>query len=179
MRPKPLLSVALPLAVGVGGREELCEFELAEEPPSDFGVRLADSLPAGLQVVSLAPYREARRAAARVVGAVYELELTIADPLPADDPGSRLEQAAELFVEATNFLIAEVKADRVRTTDVKTYVDRVELRKGGEGTYLLAFAARVTPTGTVRPLGVVDAIGSLAGLELSVTEILRTRIVLS
>jgi hypothetical protein len=113
------------------------------------------------------------------VGAVYELELTIADPLPADDPGLRLEQAAELFAEATNFLIAEVKADRVRTTDVKTYVDRVEFRKGEEGTYLLAFAARVTPTGTVRPLGVVDAIGSLAGLELSVTEILRTRIVLS
>ena len=179
MRPKPLLSVALPLAVGMGGREELCEFELAEEPPSDFGVRLVDSLPAGLEVVSLAPYREARRAAARVVGAVYELELTIADPLPADDPGARLEQAAELFAEATNFLIAEVKADRVRTTDVKTYVDRVELRQGEEGTYSLAFAARVTPTGTVRPLGVVDAIGSLAGLELSVIDILRTRIVLS
>ncbi len=179
MRPKPLLSVALPLAVGVGGHEELCEFELAEEPPSDFGVRLAGSLPAGLQVVSLAPYREARRAAARVAGAVYELELTIANPLPRDDPGARLERAAQLFAEATNFLIAEVRADRVRTTDVKTYVDRVELRKGPEGTYVLAFAARVTPTGTVRPLGVVDAIGSLAGLELSVTEILRTRIVLS
>ncbi len=56
MRPKPLLSVALPLAVGVAGREEMCEFELAEEPPRDFGARLADSLPAGLQMVSLAPY---------------------------------------------------------------------------------------------------------------------------
>ncbi|HEY5530313.1 MAG TPA: TIGR03960 family B12-binding radical SAM protein, partial [Thermoleophilia bacterium] len=33
MRPKAILTLVLPLAVGVCGRGEMCEFELAEEPP--------------------------------------------------------------------------------------------------------------------------------------------------
>ena len=63
--------------------------------------------------------------------------------------------------------------------DVKKYVDRIDFRRRAGGGYSLLFTARVTPTGSVRPLKVAEALLSLAGLEPEVTEILRTRILLA
>ena len=57
MRPKPLLSLALPLGVGVEGLEELCEFELAEEPAAGFAERLAAALPGHMRLLDLRALR--------------------------------------------------------------------------------------------------------------------------
>ncbi len=77
MRPKPLLSLALPLGVGTEGLDELCEFELADEPAEGFAERLAAALPGHMRLLDLRPYEEARRLAARVTGASYQVMFSV------------------------------------------------------------------------------------------------------
>ena len=79
MRPKPLLTLALPLAVGVEGLRELCEFELAEEPAAGFrGAAGRGPARAHGAARRWSPTRRRRSLAARVVGASYEVEVDVA-----------------------------------------------------------------------------------------------------
>ncbi len=96
MRPKPLLSLAFPLAVGVEGLQELCEFELAEPPPLPFFERLGAALPGHIHLLSLAPYEARRSLSARVIGAVYEARVRVLPP----GRGARPEPAAPPVVGA-------------------------------------------------------------------------------
>ena len=77
MRPKPLLSLTLPLGVGIEGLDELCEFELADEPAEGFAERLATALPGHMRLLDLRPYEAARRLAARVTGASYQVVFSV------------------------------------------------------------------------------------------------------
>jgi radical SAM-linked protein len=177
MRPKALLTLVLPLAVGVCGRGEMCEFELAEEPPSGFIARLVSSLPPGMQVVSSAPYHAARRAAGRVIGATYEV--TVTTDLAVGCAGERFARAVRLFAEAAAVPVLVAKGDGVRSTDVKTFVDSLEVRPGEGNDRVVVFTARVSPSGTVRPETVTASLAVLGGFELDVTKIERTEILLS
>lgn len=76
MRPKALLSLALPLGVGIEGLEELCEFELVEEPEGDFEARLARALPGHIQLRGLARCEKGPRLGTRVVAAAYQVTFT-------------------------------------------------------------------------------------------------------
>src|SRR5680860_796717 len=67
MRPKPLLSLAMPRGVGVEGLAELAEFTLQGPPVPEFAERLQEALPDGFRVRGFEPYHHARSAAARVV----------------------------------------------------------------------------------------------------------------
>ncbi len=62
MRPKALLTLVLPLGVGVQGLDELCEFDLAEKPPEGFVERLAADLPGHMTLLSLERYEGRRHA---------------------------------------------------------------------------------------------------------------------
>lgn len=183
LRPKPLLSLALPLAVGVDGLQELCEFELAEEPPLLFLERLSTALPAHMRVLSLAPYDGPRSLASRVVGATYEVEVrppppeTGATALPGES--APLVKAAARFAAASVLRVEETREGRVREVDVKAYVDRLRVEPGKEGVHTLVFRAAVTPSGTTRPERVVQAMSVLTGLELEIVHITRTEIELA
>ena len=225
MRPKPLLSLALPLAVGVEGRRELCEFELAEDPGPDFADRLAASLPDHMRLLSLEPYSGARSLAARVVAASYEVVVSVAPgpagagaaapqaaaPQAAAPQAAAPQAAAELrlggasesghdlcavlaaaadgFRRSPELVVEEAREGRVRRVDVKRYVDVVSVRPGSvrpgsvrpgsEGLCTLAFRAAITPDGTARPERVVDALGRLAGIGLSIKKIERIEVYLS
>ncbi len=176
LRPKPQLSLALPLAVGMEAHAELCEFELAAAPPSDFAERLAAALPPGLLVASLEPYEVARHAAARVVAVEYEVEL---EGAPDADIRSLMELAAERFAAASQLIRQERREDRVRTLDVKMYVGRVEVASGGMGGATVSFRVAVTPTGSARPERVVEALAELAGVEVVMRRGTRTKVVLA
>jgi radical SAM-linked protein len=176
LRPKPLLSLALPLAVGMEARAEFCEFELATAPPPCFAKNLAAALPAGLQLISLESYEAARHAAARVVAVEYEVELE-ADQ--GADLGPVMAIAAERFAAAPQLIREERRDDRVRTLDVKAYVDHVDLVSSGASAATVSFRIAVTPTGSARPERVVEALAELAGIELDMRRGTRTRVVLA
>jgi radical SAM-linked protein len=177
MRPKPLLSLALPLAVGVEGLHELCEFELAEEAGPSFVDRLAASLPAHMQLHTLEPYEASRSLPARVVGASYRVQVSASsDPLNGGDLGVILADAVRRFADAPQAPIEKERDGRVRRVDVKAYVDRVSVETGTGAVRTLSFRTAVTPAGTARPERVVEALSNLVGVRLEIKSISRTRI---
>ncbi len=138
MRPKPLLSLVLPLGVGTEGLDELCEFELADEPAEGFAERLAAALPGHMRLLDLRPYEEARRLAARVTGASYQVMFSVAaaDGDARDSDAARTANAAALFegarrfAEAGAWVVEETREDRVRAVDVRRYVKEISMSPG-------------------------------------------------
>jgi radical SAM-linked protein len=185
MRPKPLLSLALPLAVGVEGLEELAEFELAEEAdPGLFG-RLAASLPENMRLLSLASYEERRSLAARIVGASYEVQVKAVahrSDMPEQARAARpnltstLGDAAARFRESSELPVQEKREGGIRRVDVKEYVDSVSVEKGPGSAATLSFRVKISPSGSTRPERVVQALEALTGSELAIAGVTRTRI---
>ncbi len=203
MRPKPLLSLALPLGVGIEGLAELCEFELADDPGNDFGERLAAALPGHMRLLGLERHATARRVAARVTGAAYEVVFKVeeaaaeaaeaatggdasgtAEAAGAPDAAGTPEAAGALLAggrrlgDAAEWVVEETREGRVRTVDVKRYVKEVVLGRGEEGEWNMTFTVSVTPVGTARPQLVVKALGEASGLRLAPVSIRRTGILL-
>jgi radical SAM-linked protein len=175
MRPKPLLSLALPLAVGLAGDAELCEFALAEAPPPDFTARLAHALPAGIRILKVEPYAETRHVSARVVAVKYEVAV---ESDTCADVARTLVVAASQLGQLPTLVMEEQRGDKVRRFDLKEYVSEVEVTGEGSDSALpgrasalpgratLAFRVRVTPQGSVRPQRVVEALARFAAVEL-------------
>lgn len=180
MRPKPLLSMALPLAVGVEGLREMCEFQLAEEPGSEFSRRLAAALPRHMQLLALEPYTATRSLPARVIGATYQAGVTAAIERSGQMRlGETLAAAAARFQVASEIWVEEAKGERVRRINVRKYVEHVLVERGPGESFTLMFRVAVTPAGTARPEHVVDGVGRLAGVQLEIEMIRRTEIHLS
>jgi radical SAM family uncharacterized protein/radical SAM-linked protein len=181
MRPKVLLSLALPLAVGLEGLHEMAEFELADDPGPGFAARLAAALPEHMALTALEPYEARRGLPARVLGVSYEVEVHFpAEGWGGRSPAAGLGDAAVSFGRSSSLLVEEIREGRVREVDVKKYVPAVSVREGaGEGaeaTSTLVFRAAVTPAGTARPERVVEALEVLAGGPLRIGRIIRTSI---
>jgi radical SAM-linked protein len=177
MRPKALLSLALPLAVGVESLSELAEFELLEQADEEFEARLKASLPEHMRLLGVRAYAGRKAVAARVVGASYEVQVRTA--AGTDDHVGKLQAACQQFAASGQLLVEERRESETRQVDVRRYVDTVECEKGEEGGVRLAFKALVGPSGTARPERVVEALGVLAHLDLDLERVIRTRIHLS
>ncbi len=177
MRPKALLSLALPLAVGVESLGELAEFELFKEADEEFATRLKASLPEHMLLLGLRPYAGRKAVAARVVGASYEVYVRTA--AGTDDPFGKLQAACRQFATSEQLLVEEKRERETRQVDVRRYVDTVVCERGDEGGALLSFRAEVGPSGTARPERVIEAVGALAQADLDVERVVRTRIHLS
>ncbi len=179
MRPKPLLTIVLPLGVGVQGLHELCEFDLAEDPGEGFVARLESSLPSHVRLLGLEPYAGRRHLAARVLGASHRVVFSAGDT-SADPAGveAALWDGAQRFEEAGEWAVQEARQDRVRRVDVRRYVAHIDVRPSADGEWEARFAAAVTPTGSARPETVLRALEQASGLNLTVLEVFRTDIVL-
>jgi radical SAM-linked protein len=183
MRPKPLLTLALPLGVGVQGLDELCEFELAEEPPEGFAERLGADLPGHMRLLSLGRYEGRRHLAALVKGASFRVSFAVCvdegDRAHEDATVARaLFDGARRFREAAEWMVEEIREDQVRLADVRRYVNYVDVQRDSAGRWCVEFAAAVTPTGTARPENVLKALEQASGLRFSVRETIRTGIML-
>jgi radical SAM-linked protein len=184
IRPKALLSLALPLGVGIEGLNELCEFELADEPEEGFAERLSAALPGHMRLLELQPYHAGRRLAARVTGASYEVDFVAGlidkeTGAPGTDEkavSTRLTAGAMRFADAQEWVVEETREDRVRAVDVKRYVRQVEVSRGARGSWTARFAAAVTPAGSARPEVVLKALQQASGLDLVPVSVRRTQI---
>lgn len=182
MRPKPLLTLVMPLGVGVQGLDELCEFDLAEDPGEGFAVRLAAALPGHMSLLALDRYHGRRHLAARVVGATYGVVFSVRDVEAAAGAREAAEDALKMgqqrFAQAGEWPLEETREGRTRTVDIKRYVERIDVRRRSGGEWYAGFTAAVTPAGTARPENVLRALKSAAGVDLISKEVFRTGIIL-
>ena len=177
MRPKPQLSVALPRAVGVEGRAELCEFTLARHPPRDFAMRLAAALPVGMQVSGLGPFVGHRSLPARVTGARYRVEVAPVVAGVGTGMSAILMAARSGYTTAEAAVVERVREGRSKAVDVKAYVARIDAEPTTRGV-ALSFTTKVTPNGTVRPEEVVATVAWIAGVDVVTVRCERLEIVL-
>jgi radical SAM-linked protein len=164
MKPRPVISLALPRAVGVQALADLADVELLAEPDPDEVVdRLNAELPQGMTVVSVEPAEGRRTAAARVEAAEYEVEVD--DDVDWPEALGAFAAAERLEVVRT----APGKPDR--TVDVRSYCSSIEHEPG-----LLRMELRMTDSGTARPDEIAQAVAGLAGRTATIKRLVRTRI---
>lgn len=160
-RPKPRMTFASALAVGVIGLDEVMELELAEilEDPETLR-RLRDAAPPGLDFLSVetlasgAPKPVVRR-------------LWFEIPVPPDRQAT-VARAAEEFLARDRHEIR--RPDSGRTLDLHALVDPLELADGR-----LRFGLLMTDAGTARPREVLEAL-AVGDLESQGHVIVRTQV---
>jgi radical SAM-linked protein len=162
MKPRPVISLALPRAVGVETLADVADVELVgEHDPDELRERLAGRLPAGISVARV-ERADGRPAAARVAGARYAVH--VEEDLDWDAAVSRFLGSAEARVVRRS-----PKGERA--VDVRRFCRALEHAPGR----LLA-ELELTPDGTARPEEVARAAAALVGAEATVNRIVRTEI---
>jgi radical SAM-linked protein len=168
MRPKPVISLALPRAVGVESSDELALVELVHDPIGDeeawlaaLAERLNATLPDGVRV------HAAHRAAAgktRVISVQYHV------PVEADP--ALLEQAAAVYAELDEAPVVRTSPKGSKTVDVRRSVAAVRPSAGG-----VEFDIAVSDDGFARPEEVVRALADAIDAPLRAGAPIRVQIV--
>ena len=165
MKPRPVIALALPRAVGVESVAELADVELTEAAECDqIADRLASELPEGFSLGSIEP-AEGKPAASRVRAVHYLVDVT--GDLDWDAAIHRYMTADEAVVTRS----APNKA--AKRIDVRSYCSQVERVPSG-----LAARIELTGAGTARPEEVATAVAATLGATPTITRIVRTQIVL-
>jgi radical SAM-linked protein len=165
MKPRPVIALALPRAVGVESEGELADVELTSDPaPAELRERLARQLPAGFDLLAV-EHAEGKQAASRVQAVHYRIDA--ADGVDWEDAVARYLAAGEAPVIRT----APNKADK--RIDVRRFCSRLEPAAGG-----LHAEIELTDAGTARPEEVATAVAATIGATPTITRIVRTEIVL-
>lgn len=156
--PRPYLSFALPLAVGVAGRSEYLEIELADSVPAEeIAKRLAAELPSGFKVKAVRPAVPGIPALPSLVAAAAYLARPFWQPEPT---------AAAVELAVTELLSREEisAGEKGKERNIRPGIWRVRPRvlKGRlHLSLLLAAGSRQH----VRPEWVLEALASLGGWQ--------------
>ena len=151
MKPRPVISLAMPRAVGVQAQADLAVVPHAQ-------------LPHGIRVVRV-ELAEGRTAASRVEAAEYEVE--VEDDVDWPRALSAFAAAGRCEVVRT----APGKADR--RIDVRSYCSSIEHDAGR-----LRMELRMTEAGTARPDEIAQAVAGLIGRTANIKRLVRTQICL-
>jgi radical SAM-linked protein len=140
--PRPKIVFAMPLGLGIEGRDEVVDLELSEpREPSNVLRQLAEHSPSGLDWLAAEALPE-RSSAPRAVAVEYCLDL------PAE---RRVEArtALEALQAASSRLVTRRRPDRDReqTIDLRPFLLDAELTDQGR----LRARLKVSPEGSVRP----------------------------
>lgn len=156
MRPKPRLSLGLPLPVGVEGRYELAVAGVAEAGGDEAGAaeRLCAAAPPGISILGVEACGESVRL--RPEHAVYE-------GLVAVDP-ELLGDAAARFLASERCVVTRFRPDGEREVDVRRTLKNVVVEAdeaGEEGTLArVGFVIRHRGDGAARPAELLAALGA-------------------
>jgi radical SAM-linked protein len=165
MKPRPVISLALPRAVGVESEGEVAEVQLADDPTVELlSEALATQLPAGLSLLAVQP-AESKPAASRIAAARYRVE--VADDL--DWPAAVDRYAAEEHAVVVRRSFGKAPKD----IDVKRFCPRVEYTPG-----VLTARIEMTAAGTARPEELATAVAATVGATTTINRLVRTEIVL-
>jgi len=165
--PRPKIVFALALALGIEGRREVVDLELAGPiEPADVLRRLQAASPPGLdwlEVEAVAPGRSAPQAEA----VRYLLEI------PVDRRDAARSRLA-ILLESQHWPYTRHRPDRDVAIDVRPFVLGAELDPLG----VLRFQMKMTPNGSARPEEVIDTLG-LSDLLGQGTVLVRTEVELA
>jgi radical SAM-linked protein len=163
MKPRPVISLALPRAVGVESECEIADVRLRDEADTDELCRRLDGqLPDGLILLS-AELAEGRPASSRVRAVAYQVDVT--DDVDWDEAIARYQAAEEAAVTRK----APNKADK--QVDVKQFCSGIDHRRGR-----LSIELELTGAGTARPEEVVHAVAAQVGATPTIRRLVRTAI---
>ena len=166
MKPRPVISLALPRAVGVESTAEIADVELVADPtPEQLTEGLSRQVPEGVTITGVVP-AEGRPASSRVRRVRYEA--TVDEDLDWDEALTLFEQADEAVVVRT----APGKPDK--RVDVKRFCSGVEHRP-----QRLLLAVELTGAGTARPEEIIQSVAAQVGATPSIDRIVRTAIELA
>jgi radical SAM-linked protein len=171
MRPKPRLSLVLPLPVGAAALCEPAVVELAdaeqteEAAPGGRLARLRAAAPEGLGIEALEPAAARPRPVA--VSADYECEL-VAKP-------ERLAQALAWFEEQEHVTTKRTSPKGTKSVDLRHYVGGVSVKRSHSGS-LLGFTVRYESAGAARPEEFVRLLAVRAGADPVMRDLVRTRV---
>ncbi len=164
MKPRPMISLALPRAVGVESLGDLADVEIAGDPePEELAERLAAQLPAGLAVRAVERVA-GRRAASRVDAVRYAIEV---------DGGLDWDEAARRFLAAPAAHVVRRSPKGERQVDVRRFCRDVRHADGR-----LVAELALTEAGTARPEEVVTCVAAQVGATPTVHRVVREQIAL-
>jgi radical SAM-linked protein len=145
--PRPKVVFTLALALGIEGRREVVELELAEPmEPAELLRRLAAAAPPGFVWLDAEAVPQGRAAQPDVVH--YALDVPAARRPDA-------EAALAAFLASTEWPYTRVRPDRTLALDLRPFVLDAELDPLG----VLRFRIKMLPGGSARPEEVIDALG--------------------
>jgi radical SAM-linked protein len=156
MRPKPRISLPLPLPVGAAGLEELAVVEVPDEVPGSAAAlrALRAAAPPGLEPLSVVVGGQHPRPQAREVEYACRIEA---------DAGA-LSAAVERYASEASVVRERVSPKGRRTLDLKDYVAGAVTEAVAGGTEL-RFTIRHGAEGAARPQEFIDLIAEWAGVE--------------
>ena len=147
--PRPKIVFTLALALGIEGRREVLELDLAEPlEPAEILSRLRAEAPAGLVFLEAEAVPPGRPAHAQAVD--YQFDV------PADRRDAARAALAQ-FLASTSWPYTRHRPDRDRdvAVDLRPFVLDAELEAAGR----LRFRLKISPNGSARPEELIDALG--------------------
>ena len=161
--PHLKFSLASALGVGVVSYTEFVEIELAEPVEIEAAARALDAaLPRGIRVLAADAVNTHHPALmAQAAGASYRVTL----PYDKD-----MSQAVEQFNAAESLLFKKAAPKtkaKVKEIDVKFYIPHLDSECQGKET-VLAFDCKITATGSMKAVDLLNALNEQYGLELPV-----------
>jgi len=144
--PRPKVVFTLALALGIEGRQEVVELELAEPmAPAEALARLTAVAPAGFEWLSVEGVPPGRAAQPQTVA--YEFMI------PSDRWEAARTRLAE-FMAAQEWPYTRQRPDRTVAIDLRPFVLDAELEPSG----VLWFRMKISPSGSARPEELIDAL---------------------
>jgi radical SAM-linked protein len=163
MKPRPVISLALPRAVGTETLADVADVELrGDHEPLDVQERLANHLPMGMTALVVEP-ATGKQAASRVESVAYRVE--VADDLNWDAALAAFAAAETCEVVRT----APKKASK--RVDVRRFCTELTHEPGA-----LEMELAVTDAGTARPEELTQAVAALVGATPTIERLVRTAI---
>ncbi len=147
--PRPKIVFTLALALGIEGRREVLELDLAAPmEPAEVERRLSAAAPPGLDFFEAEAVPRGRPAHAEAVE--YRLDI------PADRRNTA-QAALARFLASTSWPYTRHRPDRDRdiAIDLRPFVLEAELDQAGA----LRFRMKISPNGSARPEELIEALG--------------------
>jgi radical SAM-linked protein len=158
--PRPKISIAAPLAVGITGQREVMDVTL-ERPvaPMDFATSVARQLPKGISLVEV---EEAYASLPSLQSQVRSAEYVVA--LEARETGEEMSRRLAALLRSERL----PRQRRGKTYDLRPLIESVSLKESSSEHHLLRMRLRTGEQGTGRPDEVLAELG-LQDLVIGVT----------
>ena len=161
--PHLKFSLASALGVGVVSYTEFVEIELAEPMEVELAAKALDkALPRGIRVLAAdAVANNTAALMAEAAGASYVVAL----PYDKD-----ISEAVEAYNEAESLLFkkaAPKRKEKFKEIDVKFYIPKLSVEQKEDKT-IFAFECKITPTGSMKAVDLLNALNEAYNLDLPV-----------